>query len=355
MGDKTGIQWTDATWNPVVGCSVISPGCKRCYAMKLASRIERMTPGTHYAGTTQMTKAGAVWTGKLAQAPDHLLFQPMRWKRPRTIFVNSMSDLFHEAVPDAWIDRVFAVMALCPQHRFQVLTKRSARMRGYMTAHTQEGWMTGHACGRVASEVEDLRKSDLCRAMGLGPNGVGPTPHGEPGATWWPLPNVWLGVSTEDQQRADERIADLLATPAAVRFISAEPLLESIDLTRLRRERREGYGPGHTDALRGWTRGDGHGYREFDAPAKLDWVIVGGESGKDARPMNPQWARDLRDQCEAASVPFFFKQWGEWVSVSEEEGVGPHHTFPDHRSVRRIGKKAAGRRLDGVEHNGMPA
>ena len=134
MADKSKIEWTEATWNPIVGCSVVSPGCTNCYAMKMAARIEAMaigqttkngSPGlapTHYAGTTQSSKAGPVWTGKVALAPDHILTQPLRWKRPRTIFVNSMGDLFHEDVPDEWIDRVFAIIALCPQHTFQVLT-----------------------------------------------------------------------------------------------------------------------------------------------------------------------------------------------------------------------------------------
>ena len=131
MADNTGIEWTDATWNPVVGCSIVSPGCTNCYAMQMAARIEKMQPESHYAGTTKRVNGNAVWTGKVALAPDHILTAPLRWKKPRRIFVNPMGDLFHESIPDAWIDRVFAVMALAPQHRFQLLTKRAKRMREY--------------------------------------------------------------------------------------------------------------------------------------------------------------------------------------------------------------------------------
>lgn len=242
MGDKTGIEWTDSTWNPIVGCSIVSPGCTNCYAMAQAARIVAMQPTSHYAGTTQPSKAGAVWTSKVALAPDHILTAPLRWKRARRIFVNSMGDLFHEAVPDDWIDKVFAIMARCPQHQFQVLTKRSKRMREYATIASDMGqhWL-------ALREVDEI----------------------------WPLPNVWLGVSAEDQARADERIPDLLATPAAVRFVSAEPLLGPIDFSR--------FGP-------------------------VDQIIVGGESGTGFRPMQIEWAEDIMRQCREAGTAFFFKQ-----------------------------------------------
>lgn len=214
MGDKTKIEWTDASWNPVVGCSIVSPGCTNCYAMGQAARIERCAAGagqaTHYAGLTQPSKAGPVWTGKLALAPDHILTAPLRWKKPRRVFVNSMSDLFHEDVPDEWIDRVFAVMALAPRHTFQVLTKRAKRMRIYL----------------------DQRTDNRAEEIGVAMRAIAGTSD-EPGLIELPLPSVWLGVSAEDQKRADERIPDLLATPAAVRFVSAEPLLGPIDLTQL--------------------------------------------------------------------------------------------------------------------------
>lgn len=294
MADKSGIEWTDATWNPIVGCSIVSPGCTHCYAMAMAARIERMAVPraaagdgrqTHYAGTTQASKAGPVWTGKVALAPEHILLQPLKWAPPRRIFVNSMGDLFHEDVPDAWIDRVFAVMALAPQHKFQVLTKRSARMRAYCSA-------------LVGGERFISREAHLLRHPGTPTKAITQVHDHCTG----PLPNVWLGVSTEDQRRADERVPDLLATPAAVRFVSAEPLLGPIDFRAI--DLDGGYeqvlplGAGWMDRL---EPGELEG-------ARLDWIIVGGESGPGARPMHPDWARSIRDQCAAAGVAFFMKQ-----------------------------------------------
>ncbi|HZQ01376.1 MAG TPA: phage Gp37/Gp68 family protein [Reyranella sp.] len=275
----TRIEWTDATWNPTVGCSIVSPGCTNCYAMKMAHRIAGTFP--HYAGLTMRTKAGAVWTGKVAEARADVLLKPLRWKSPRRIFVNSMSDLFHEDLPDAAIDKVFAVMALCPQHTFQVLTKRAERMRKYF-ADADRFWKVTH--------------------------------HLDVTGLVWPLPNVWLGVSAERQIEAEERIPHLAMTPAAKRFISAEPLL----------------GPVHLAGA------DLH---------CLDWVIAGGESGPRARPAHPDWIRGLRDQCARAGVPFFFKQWGEWVF---NEACEPE-------PFERLGKKAAGAMLDGREHREWPA
>lgn len=351
MADRTAIQWTDATWNPIIGCSVVSPGCTNCYAMKMAARIEAMQPGSHYAGTT--LPGAAVWSGKVALAPTHILTLPLRWRRPRRIFVNSMGDLFHEAVPDAWIDRVFAVMALCPQHTFQVLTKRSARMRAYacdvetprriakIILFESRGW--GVKGEQVLAPLGNLQRED------------------DPSYVRWPLPNVWLGVSAEDQRRADERIPDLLATPAAIRFASCEPLLGLIDFdvawhgeSALDAECwgdcawcDKGYPPLHNcQHGRGdWERGR----------SGLDLVIAGGESGPHARPMHPDWARALRDACATTGVPFFFKQWGEWISVSDGAGPGPHFHFDDGDTVRRVGKARAGRLLDGIEHNALPA
>ncbi|WP_454683961.1 DUF5131 family protein [Ancylobacter moscoviensis] len=369
MADRSGIEWTDATWNPIVGCSVVSPGCTNCYAMAQAARIERMQPGSHYAGTTQPSKAGAVWTGKMALAPEHILTQPLRWRRQRRIFVNSMGDLFHESVPDAWIDRVFAVMALTPQHTYQVLTKRSARMREYLgdpDAHT-----------RIAREVCDMVFEHLLNVILLAAAYL--EPHAPPGKRIhlyrWPLPNVWLGVSTEDQRRANERVPDLLATPAAIRFVSAEPLLGSLNLRRIR------IAPDHhtmLDALDGYAITDsiaGSGAER----AKLNLAIVGGESGPAARPMHPDWARSLRDQCAAAGTAFFFKQWGSWEVAVDRESDDPDWRLDYHRKLvdggdtkwlnlaggcgfhgerfhvmRRVGKLNSGRLLDGVEHNAMP-
>ena len=354
MGDKSAIEWTDATWNPIAGCSLVSPGCTNCYAMKMAARIERMGGVPHYAGLTQPSKAGPVWTGKVARAPDHILTQPLRWKKPRRIFVNSMADLFHDDVPDAWIDKVFAVMALARQHIFQVLTKRAKRMRAYV------------------NRLHDEPVKDTLRRLVAAWPGNHRVP--EDGINI-PLPNVWLGVSVEDQARADEQIPDLLETPAAIRFLSCEPLLGPVDLTRIPSPvvtpEDEGY---YHSAL---ERGDMHrrdGEPDIltgrkitdtvDGPMmeRIDWVIAGGESGHGARPAHPDWFRSLRDQCAAAAVPFFFKQWGEWAPSEtppserqESDELLDIGAWVDNQYMRRVGKKAAGAHLDSREHREFPA
>ncbi|MFG1370741.1 phage Gp37/Gp68 family protein [Xanthobacter oligotrophicus] len=389
MADRTGIQWTDATWNPIVGCSLTSPGCTNCYAMRMAARIEAMQPGSHYAGTTMPGKVGPVWTGKMALAPDHILTQPLRWRRPRTIFVNSMGDLFHEDVPDEWIDRVFAVMAMCPRHEFQVLTKRSDRMRAYVS-EVRETW---------CKSGPPTPGSDRIYEAALAVTGEEWLP-GTP--SQWPLHNVWLGVSAEDQRRADERIPDLLATPAAIRFVSCEPLLGPIRLDRIEAwaDKFDDCG-GHPDPhwpldTHDWTwlnALEGRYEAEARSPAgerlgdvdvgllwdggKLDLVIVGGENGP--RPMHPDWARSLRDQCAATGTAFFFKQWGSWEPAVDRERADPdwrldyRHKFGDAGAtkwlnlaggcgfhgerfhvMRRAGKARAGRLLDGREHNDLP-
>lgn len=331
MSAVSTIEWTDATWNPVRGCTRVSAGCGGpnrqggCYAETIAARFSG--PGQPFEGFAERTAQGGRWTGKMALVDD-MLTLPLRWKKPRRIFVNSMSDLFHENLPDEAIDKVFAVMALAPRHTFQVLTKRAERMREYMTA--DGGFGRWGYIEHQARKLADVPASKTLAYYG--------------GSC---LPNVWLGVSTEDQATADERIPELLATPAAVRFISAEPLLGALDPTRVP------YGVLHREhtiyinALAGY--GDEHGH------TGLDWVIAGGESGPRARPAHPDWFRTLRDQCAAAGVPFFFKQWGEWVSVSEVEGAGGHHSFEDGATVRRVGKTRAGALLDGCEHRGFPA
>lgn len=287
MSDGTHIEWTDATWNPVTGCSVTSPGCANCYAMDLAGTRLKNHPSR--AGLTREVNGHHVWTGEV-RFNAAWLTQPLKWRRPRRIFVCAHGDLFHEAVPDEWIDRVFAVMQRASKHQFQVLTKRSVRAKQYLT--------------KLYGEADSNNRRWFDRGF------------------WWPLGNkarmapenvvpfrnVWLGVSAEDQKRYDERKEDLRIMPAAVRFFSFEPLLSLI--------------------VGGYFG---------------DWAIVGGESGTGARPMHPDWARSLRDQCAAASVPFFFKQWGEWRPTTLRS-----------LNYERVGKKAAGRLLDGREHNGMP-
>lgn len=270
MSAITKIQWTDRTWNPVRGCSIVSPGCISCYAMKMAHRFSGA--GKPYDGLTKQTKAGPQWTGKI-RTIEKALLEPLSWRKPARIFVNSMSDLFHEGVPDEFIDLVFAVMALAPRHTFQILTKRAERMRDYMAAAVDRvrlEWLVTEASTRQRLELKAF-----------------------PG---WPLPNVWLGVSAEDQQRADERIPLLLQTPAAVRFISAEPLLGPIDL-----------------------RPDWLMYDSAECPAcqevacdcgAIDWVIVGGESGPGARPCVEGWIRSIVGECALTGVSCFVKQMG---------------------------------------------
>lgn len=363
----TKIEWTDETWNPIVGCSVVSPGCTNCYAMRTAHRMDANPKTPQYHGLTKMVNGNPVWTGAV-KLHEPALLKPLSWKKPRMIFVNSMGDLFHEDVSDEWIDRVFAVMALCPQHTFQVLTKRAERMQDYFSH--DDGF------GRWGYVEHQARK------LASVPTGITLATYGHSN-----LPNVWLGVSAEDQRRADERIPYLLATPAAVRFVSAEPLLGAIGFGRL------GTGdfcvPKNENALDGlrgqWLLNLGRTtstgditFRTATTNRCIDWIIVGGESGPNARPMHPDWARSIRDQCVEAGTAFFFKQWGEWIPWQSEHGPcwvaqngrseDRHTLFPadldqdenwddglwpclpgsaSHAAFQRIGKKAAGRELDG--------
>ncbi|MBV0920624.1 phage Gp37/Gp68 family protein [Mycobacteroides chelonae] len=319
MGDKTRIEWTDATWNPVTGCDKVSPGCDHCYAETFAERW-RGTRGHYFE------------TGFDVQLRPDKLDLPLRWTKPRRIFVNSMSDLFHDSVPDAYIGSVFDVMARAEQHTFQILTKRHGRMRALLRKWEQEG-------------AESVERGELHPKYGAAAwrrrDGLWCTPR------VWPLPNVWLGVSAEDQQRADLRIAALLDTPAAARFVSAEPLLGAINLPShwLHPVMRT---PSPENNAIGRRIGKAHGV------GFIDWVIVGGESGPGARPMHPDWARSLRDQCVAAGVPFLFKQWGETVPLGQMTDEArrrwdDHHgcdVYPE-ESLWRLGKKRAGRELDG--------
>lgn len=330
MADKSPIEWLrggddrqGATWNIITGCSVISAGCKHCYAMRLAGTRMRQHPSR--VGLTQQTTAGPVWNG-LLRFNEEWLNQPRSWRRPRMIFVCGHGDLFHEAVPDEWIDRVFTVMAISPQHIFIVLTKRAQRMRDYMiAAHT----------------------SFAARALSW------------PGPSVWPLPNVWLGVSVETQDAADERIPLLLQTPAAVRWVSAEPLLGPVRLWKLGALDFDEHSAGCEIYALSGTRA----IPDCDwKSTKIDWVVCGGESGARARPMHPDWARSLRDQCAADRVPFFFKQWGEWLHESQSRSCSQFsvtddrqvHEWPEGTASYRVGKKSAGRLLDGVLHDAYP-
>lgn len=343
-----GIAWTDQTWNPVRGCSRVSDGCTNCYAETMAARF--CGAGQPYEGTINPeTKR---WNGKVRLVHEHLE-DPLHWKRPRRIFVNSMSDLFHPEVPDKFIDNIFAVMALCQQHTFQVLTKRPERMLEYVARRT--------TMPNIDQLAFELARDKL--------NGT------HIGSEWeaikWTLPNVHLGVTIENQQAADERIPLLLQTPAAVRWVSVEPMLDAVDLERVLWPDKVAH---RVDVLRGgyWCKaphmlgapsaeiGEPKGgfVNHSDMPATLDWVVCGGESGANARPMHPDWVRGLRDQCKAADVPFMFKQWGEWVPMMGcVQGVtvrGEKHIHQDGTIMGRAGKKAAGRLLDGVLHDGYP-
>lgn len=363
MGDKSGIEWTDATWNPIVGCSIVSPGCTNCYAMKMAARLEKALPATrpgghlpnHYTDITRKVNGKPVWTGRITIAPDHILTAPLKWRKSRRIFVNSMGDLFHEAVPDEWINRVFAVMALSPQHTFQVLTKRSKRMRDYCNGI--------FAARRIATAILDLLIDGKINKVITERNYpmTDDCSPDEPTLKAWPLPNVWPGVSAEDQARADERIPDLLATPAAMRFVSAEPLLGPVDFTEWLHDSTCEYsliGPGY-DVVCTCSE---------PREVSLDWIVAGGESGPGARPMHPDWPRSIRDQCAAAGVPFFFKQWGEWAWSPDEYSLEDADIWAanvfgrnlqsmeltEGHMAYRVGKARAGRLLDGIEHNAMP-
>lgn len=259
MSDRSAIQWTESTWNPVRGCTKVSTGCKHCYAETFAERF-RGVKGHPYE------------QGFDVRLVPEALNLPLHWRKPRRVFVNSMSDLFHEDVPEAFIDQVFSVMVRAPQHTFQVLTKRAGRMRRYL-----------EECQRGADDV----------------------------GGHFPWANIWVGVSCEDQAAAEERIPHLLATPAAVRFISAEPLLGAIDLVPFLAQRPGGNRP---------FPGGASAHSEVDGLRGLDWIIIGGESGPRARPCDVAWIRSLVEQCRAANVPAFCKQLGAHVEDRNDAG-----------------------------------
>lgn len=273
MSDNSAIEWTDTTWNPVRGCSRVSEGCRNCYAETMAARFS--DPGMWGHGFADRDRSGSKWTGKVELIPEKLT-EPLRWKKPRRVFVNSMSDLFHEELSFEDIDRVFRVMQQAKEHTFQVLTKRPERALEFLTKHVSVPW------GGFQWGVDTGR-------------------------------NVHIGVSVENQQAADERIPLLLQIPAAVRFLSVEPLLGPVDLNGV-----WGY-PGSADSeqLDSWP---------------IQWVIVGGESGHNARPCNAGWIRSIVHQCQIARVPVFVKQLGSNVVTRNDDGfdgVSPI-AWPEH-------------------------
>lgn len=284
---STKIEWTNKTWNPVTGCTKVSEGCRHCYAERMAKRLA----GRFGYPTDKPFR--------VTLHPERMEL-PLQWKKPQRIFVNSMSDLFHPDIPDDFIRDVFSVMQRANWHTFQVLTKRPQKMASYLT---------------FADPAQPV------------------------------LPNVWVGASAENQKAADERSPLLQITPAAVRFLSLEPLLGPVVIDHLEYSVKYGFKP------------------------LINWVIVGGESGPGARPMNPDWVRSIRDQCLAANVPFFFKQWGEWEPETFDI-FNPEEIKSDHykttsidipgaigynkKRFKWVGKKRSGRLLDGVEWNQMP-
>ena len=397
----TAIEWTDEVWNPTTGCDRISPGCDNCYALTMAKRLKGMGQAKYQTDGDPRTSGPGFGIAVHSDA----LTEPLRWKKPRRVFVNSMSDLFHARVPREFLARVFAVMAATPQHTYQILTKRPDRAARILTDLC--------TCGRGHPNGEHFRSQMEWAATSHSPTHVPGLEHGIYHRSGWPLPNVWIGTSVENQKYADLRIPALLETPAAVRFLSCEPLLGPVDL----------FAGDHSTHERDYDGADDYicldcSTDERHVPWRvidrtnfgIDWVIVGGESGPKARAMHPAWAQRLRDDCETAGVPFFFKQWGEWgpapfiVRVcdpdvgwkgtdeelaaakadSEARGATHVHTgnwfmekgereywlheighkpwslercgLPDGTAaIRRWGKKRAGRELDGRIHDAFPA
>lgn len=290
----TAITWATDSWNPFVGCSLASPGCSNCYAMHQAARILRMqrglNNGSHYEGVITAVKGQPVWTGRINQASEKARWAPLSWLKPRTVFIGSMSDFFHPVALDAWRIEALAIAALTQRHTYLILTKRGADMQRFMSDPA-----TAKAVWTRASEIAIQRN--------IKPQRLADTRPGH-----WPLDNVALGTSVEDQKRADERIPLLLRTPAAKRFVSIEPMLGPVDLTNIKPPEFD-YGDAH-----GWSAiwRNNHIGRNW-----LDWVIAGGENDRGDRPTHPDWLRALRDQCERHGVKFHFKQWGAWAPISQ--------------------------------------
>ena len=278
---KSKIEWCDRTWNPITGCTKISPGCENCYAERMAKRFggsRGYADGEHFKVRTHEEK----------------LLAPLRWNKPSKIFVGSMTDIFHDDVPDEFLDKMFAVMAMAANHTFMVLTKRPERMKAYFDYIDRD---------------EAIGSEEMLMAEAMGENFKGK--FRGPTHQRLPLSNVWLGVTTENQEQVEKRIPILLNTPAAYRFVSIEPMLSEVNLcfySQFEHEDNEGFG---VESMEG-----------------IDWVICGGESGHGARPLNSDWVLDLKVQCNAYRKPFFFKQWGEFNEWGE-----------------KVGKKEAGRLL----------
>jgi protein gp37 len=369
MSDHSSIEWTDATWNPTRGCDKIAPGCKNCYAERFAERFRGVAGHPYEQGFDPRL------------APDKLA-EPLKWKAPRRIFVDSMSDLFHDAFPFEYIAACFGVMAACPQHTFQVLTKRPARAVDFFAWLSERGGLGKYIRACTSKDAErhglyayfkGLTRTEKIRGYTVR-SGADPWMQVFNAAACTggsPLRNVEIGTSIANQVDADKNVPALLRIPAAIRFLSVEPLLGEINF-RWTPYAHQSTGESYRDyAVRNGS------VNEYEALRKIDWVIVGGESGARARPMDPRWVRSLRDQCVAAGVPFFFKQHGEFIGVDDMERLplsapelsDPHDYFREHTfrlgdhcegvhcgalSVYRVGKKVAGRMLDGRTWDEFP-
>lgn len=307
MAGDTNIEWARKVLNAVVGCTVLSPGCTNCYAMKMAWRVQAMAAGrghtSSYDGLTQQTKAGAVWNGEV-RLVEKALLEPYRWRRPERVFVDSMGDLFHPSVPDHWIDLHYALFALTPRHTYMPLTKRPERRLAYLTDPNRllrmAELVVDHPTGR-------RRLVDLIDLV----------------VFTEPLPNVWEGISVEDQDRLAERAEDFARTPAALHWISAEPLLGEIDLCNIALPGRR-----HLDLLAGMITRDGVGL-DFLSPVRL--VVVGGESGPKARDCWVPNVRSVVRQCADTGTKVFVKQLGARVIDRNDAGFdgSEDHHWPE--------------------------
>lgn len=376
---STGIEWTDETWNPVTGCSKVSQGCKNCYAERIWPKVEAAERMREHLEWQKAPKRAFTDV----RVHPLRLDAPMHWAKPRRIFVNSMSDLFHEDVPFEFIGSVFAVMSVTTRHTYQVLTKRPQRMLDFFKwdrTRTDDDGKT-YEIREDSFECGDRMHEHWPKSIAWDPQHNPKRGGYDNCGPGWPYENVWLGVSVEDQETADERIPLLLQTPAAVRFLSCEPLLGPMDIAQYLRCSM-GCKPGTTHV------GGAGGYTAYCGTKVIDWVIAGGESGPKARPSHPDWFRSLRDQCAAADAPFFFKQWGEfaptdpradghhyvngWASpIAHTDFAARQRSYSSEKSpgmskgwhrlesegfafMHRVGKKAAGRLLDGREHMEYP-
>lgn len=362
MADKSKIAWCDATINPCYGCSPVSPACDNCYAARLADRMaHNVAVCQYYEG---LTDRDGRWTGRVNLFPRQME-QAFRWRRPRRIFLGSMTDLFHENVPDEFLDQLFACVALAPRHTFLVLTKRPERMRAYFTRFSRR-----HHTQVLERAAMAMFGEDAANAVGNALDGVLAEGHN----VGWPMRHVILMATVEDQPRADERMPHMieLAGMGWRTGVSIEPMLGPVDLRSVTVSDHGGIRK--TWDVLGGTSSTHHPVFGGGgvAPGRLSWVICGGESGPHARPMHPDWVRSLRDQCAAVGVPFLFKQWGEWAPTREDpygkaepRRIGEHgrntanldNCTPDMGNevyVYRVGKYRAGRLLDGVEHNASP-